>query len=97
MPETRSFDVPLTRAIAKQRAAGNWDDTKPINIQVVSDTSGITAQAFDEISDELRSEYVLGYYPTNDKRDGSFRKIRVEVTDKDNKVLTRKGYYAPEN
>ncbi|HXN64317.1 MAG TPA: VWA domain-containing protein [Candidatus Acidoferrales bacterium] len=54
-------------------------------------------EAFDEISDELRSEYVLGYYPTNDKRDGSFRKIRVEVTDKDNKVLTRKGYYAPEN
>jgi VWFA-related protein len=54
-------------------------------------------EAFDQISDELRSEYVLGYYPTNDKRDGSYRKIRVEVTDKDDKVLTRKGYYAPSN
>ena len=33
-------------------------------------------QAFDQISEELRSQYVLGYYPTNTKRDGSFRKIQ---------------------
>ena len=46
MPSTRSFDVPLTGAITKLRAAGNWNDTKPINIQVVPDTSGVTAQAF---------------------------------------------------
>jgi VWFA-related protein len=51
--------------------------------------------AFDEISDELRSEYMLGYYPSNDKHDGTYRKIKVEVTDKSDKVLTRKGYYAP--
>ena len=37
-------------------------------------------KAFDEISEELRSQYVLGYYPTNTKRDGTFRKIKVEVT-----------------
>ncbi len=36
-------------------------------------------KAFDEISEELRSQYVLGYYPTNTKRDGTFRKIQVEV------------------
>ncbi len=53
--------------------------------------------AFDEISDELRSEYMLGYYPSNEKHDGTYRKIKVEVTDKGNKVLTRKGYYAPNN
>lgn len=52
-------------------------------------------KAFDEISEELRSQYVLGYYPTNDKRDGSFRKIQVEVDRPDVKVLARKGYYAP--
>jgi len=46
MPRTVSFDVPLTGAIAKLRAAGNWDDSKPINIQVVPDTSGITAKPF---------------------------------------------------
>jgi VWFA-related protein len=52
-------------------------------------------KAFDEISEELRSQYVLGYYPTNEKRDGSFRKIQVEVDRPDVKVLARKGYYAP--
>jgi VWFA-related protein len=51
-------------------------------------------QAFEEISDELRSEYVIGYYSSNSKRDGTYRKIKVEVTDKSDKVLTRKGYYA---
>jgi VWFA-related protein len=52
-------------------------------------------QAFDQISEELRTEYTLGYYPTNASRDGTFRKIKVEATDHDLKVLARKGYYAP--
>lgn len=52
-------------------------------------------EAFDQISEELRSEYTLGYYPANPKRDGTFRKIKVETTEKDMKVLARKGYYAP--
>jgi VWFA-related protein len=52
-------------------------------------------EAFDQISEELRSQYTLGYYPTNTTRDGQFRKIKVEVTDHSDKVLARKGYYAP--
>jgi VWFA-related protein len=52
-------------------------------------------EAFDQISEELRSQYTLGYYPTNNSRDGKFRKIRVDMDNKDLKALTRKGYYAP--
>src|SRR5229473_2833194 len=52
-------------------------------------------EAFDEISQELRSQYTLGYYPTNSAQDGKFRKVKVETAEKDLKVLTRKGYYAP--
>jgi VWFA-related protein len=52
-------------------------------------------EAFDQISEELRSQYTLGYYPSNALKDGKFRKIRVEVENKDYKVLARKGYYAP--
>ncbi len=51
-------------------------------------------EAFQEISEELRTQYVLGYYPTNSARDGGFRKIKVETTGKDQHVLARKGYYA---
>jgi len=52
-------------------------------------------EAFDEISQELRSQYTLGYYPTNSAQDGKFRKVKVETTEHDLKVLARKGYYAP--
>lgn len=54
-------------------------------------------EAFDQISEELRSQYTLGYYPTNTAHDGAFRKIKVEVSEHGDKVLTRKGYYAPKN
>jgi VWFA-related protein len=52
-------------------------------------------EAFDQISEELRSQYTLGYYPTNNNRDGKFRKIKLDVDNHDFKVLARKGYYAP--
>jgi VWFA-related protein len=51
-------------------------------------------KAFDVISEELRSQYVMGYYPSNSNHDGTFRKIKVEVTRPDTKVLARRGYYA---
>jgi VWFA-related protein len=51
--------------------------------------------AFALISEELRSQFVLGYYPINIKRDGTFRKVKVEVARPDSKILARKGYYAP--
>lgn len=52
-------------------------------------------EAFDSISEELRSQYTLGYYPSNTSKDGKFRKIRVETANHELKVLARKGYYAP--
>jgi len=52
-------------------------------------------EAFDQISEELRSQYTVGYYPTNSARDGKFRKIKVDLANRDLKVLARKGYYAP--
>jgi VWFA-related protein len=54
-------------------------------------------QAFDQISEELRSQYTVGYSPSNKKHDGSYRKIKMEMKDKEYSVLTRRGYYAPNN
>ena len=51
--------------------------------------------AFDEISEELRSQYTLGYAPSNKAHDGSYRKIKVEMKNKEYSALTRRGYYAP--
>ena len=54
-------------------------------------------QAFDQISEELRSQYTLGYVPSNKARDGGYRKIKVEMKNKDYSALARRGYYAPAN
>jgi VWFA-related protein len=54
-------------------------------------------EAFDQISEELRSQYTIGYYSSNSARDGSYRKIKVDTTRKDLDVLARRGYYAPKN
>jgi VWFA-related protein len=62
---------------------------------IVANSEKKLMEAFDEISEELRSQYTLGYYPTNSQRDGKFRKIKIEMANKDLKVLARKGYYAP--
>jgi Ca-activated chloride channel homolog len=50
-----------------------------------------------QIAKDLRTQYVLSYYPSNDKRDGTFRQVKVTVNPRDNRKLiarTRQGYYA---
>jgi len=54
-----------------------------------------TSEAFQQIARELRTQYLLGYTPTNTKLDGTFRKIDVKVHVGDAKVDARRGYYAP--
>jgi VWFA-related protein len=51
-------------------------------------------QAFDQISQELRSQYNIGYVPTNTARDGSFRKVEIRPKQGDYKIQARSGYYA---
>jgi len=57
-------------------------------------------QACVDTANELRSQYTLGYYSTNEKKDGTWRKVRVDVVglppDRGGVVVqTRDGYYAP--
>jgi len=49
---------------------------------------------FDELQQEMRSQYAIGYSPTNTNKDGSYRKVEIKLKDKDLKVQARKGYYA---
>jgi VWFA-related protein len=52
--------------------------------------------AFSQIDEELRSQYLIAYEPTNTARDGAFREIKVELPGRqDVRVFHRKGYYAP--
>ena len=51
-------------------------------------------EVFQEIQDELRNQYSIGYGSTNPNRDGSFRHIEIKVDNPDYKVQARSGYYA---
>jgi Ca-activated chloride channel family protein len=56
-------------------------------------------RAFDLIQNELRSQYLIAYEPTNPKKDGSYRKIEIQVAnpllEKQRVKLThRQGYFA---
>ena len=61
----------------------------PLRIEEVSN-------AFAEIQDELRSQYVIAYKPQNFDQDGRYRAISIVSPARPNvKIRARKGYYAP--
>lgn len=60
----------------------------------VGDNGKKLAAAFAEIERELRNEYVASYTPTNNKLDGTYRRIDVVCHQKGLKVSVRQGYYA---
>jgi Ca-activated chloride channel homolog len=50
-----------------------------------------------QISSDLRTQYSIGYYPTNSKKDGTFRSVKVNVNGGNRRLVarTRNGYTAP--
>jgi VWFA-related protein len=54
-------------------------------------------EVLQQIADDIRHSYTLGYVSTNSARDGKFRKVRVVVNDSDRRSLrvrARDGYRA---
>jgi VWFA-related protein len=73
------------------------DETGGRTIDVGNNGDKLRA-AFQQIQDELRTQYVASYTPSNAKQDGTFRHVAVDCKGDsgDNlKVQVRKGYYAP--
>jgi Ca-activated chloride channel family protein len=54
------------------------------------------AEIYNNILDELSGQYVLGYVSDNPKRDGKYRRLKVELRRKGLRVRHRPGYDAPE-
>lgn len=61
-----------------------------------ADTLSSLPAAFSEIAAELRTQYSLGYYPTNAARDGKYHKIQVKTIRKGVVLRARPGYRAPD-
>ena len=54
-------------------------------------------QAFSSLAEQLRTQFILGFLSTNEKRDGTFRKLSVKVKKPGYAARARAGYYAPKN
>ena len=67
------------------------DETGGFAVTNTNDTIG----QLQRIVDDNSSYYVLGYYPTNERRDGRYRKIDVRLTRPGLIVHARRGYVAP--
>ncbi|HWQ35002.1 MAG TPA: VWA domain-containing protein [Blastocatellia bacterium] len=59
-----------------------------------AETLSNLSQAFSQIAEELRHQYTLSYYPTNTRRDGSYRRVKVQTTQPGLIVRARDGYRA---
>jgi VWFA-related protein len=77
-------------------------------LQQIAETTGgqaffpLSVKQLDEIYEkvlaQIRAQYTIGYLSTNDKKDGSWRKIEIKVARRDGRdyrVRARKGYFAP--
>jgi len=97
------FDLDLSRKQPVEERNGPIllnelaDDTGGRHIAVANleDLPAVCAR----IGRELRDQYILGYYPTNEARDGKHRSVKVSVTPSDDlpklRTYYRRGYQAP--
>lgn len=58
---------------------------------------GKLSTAYTQIAEEVRTQYSLAYYPANEKHDGKWRKLRVEIKKPGLTVQAKPGYRAPVN
>lgn len=54
-------------------------------------------EVFQEIQEEMRNQYSIGYVSTNPKKDGTFRHIEIKPSNSEYRVQARNGYYATPN
>jgi hypothetical protein len=59
-----------------------------------ADTLAYLPEAFAQIAAELRTQYLLGYYPLNKEHNERYRRIKVATTRKDVMIRARPGYLA---
>ena len=72
------------------------EEPRALATRRVREVHGETVGALrDDLAQELRSQYNIGYTPTNSKRDGTYRKVEVKIKGGDYRVQARAGYYAP--
>jgi VWFA-related protein len=108
--ESGTLIYPIYLDTEEENFQNRWGETAEVyaqartQLQQVADASAGVLYVARQVEDltnvyqkviaELRTVYSLGYYPTNQARDGDWRRIRVQSKRENSVVRTRRGYYA---
>jgi Ca-activated chloride channel homolog len=101
--ETAIYTIGL-RSKGPERARGSFNESDFVLRQLSQETGGKAFFArsvseltgiYEQISDELSSQYMVGYTSKNPKRDGGWRRIVVRVSESGATARTKQGYYGP--
>ena len=93
--QTGLYDDANLRALAAERRMEQLSGQTGGAVYMPRSTSELE-HAFQNIAAELAQQYVLSYYPNNERRDGRFHVIDLRVrARKDVRVRARRGYYSP--
>ena len=77
-------DIQVLRRFARETGGSIWSVSAPADLK----------EAVIRIQEELRFQYVIGYHPSRQNWDGSFRRLKLETTRGGLVVKARSGYYA---
>jgi Ca-activated chloride channel family protein len=91
-PETiREINTGLYKLSRRElRSLGDRTGGRVYPVRSLQDLAGV----YKQVGDELRSQYSIGYYPTNKSRDGAWRSIKVATRAPGATVRARTGYWA---
>lgn len=101
--ETAIYAIGL-RSRGPERVRGAFNESDFVLRQLAQETGGkaFFARAaaelsgiYEQIADELSSQYMVGYSSKNPKRDGAWRRIVVRVLQSGATARTKQGYYGP--
>ena len=101
--ETAIYSIGL-RSRGPERVRGSFNESDFVLRQLAQETGGKAFFArvstelsgiYEQISDELSSQYMVGYSSKNPKRDGAWRRIVVRVAGAGATARTKQGYYGP--
>jgi Ca-activated chloride channel homolog len=89
---SRSLNTISVRGQSVMESMSSQTGGKAFVPDKVSDLEAV----FHQIAEELQAQYLLGYYSTDERVDGGFRQIKVQVPKRPAlRVRARQGYYAP--
>ena len=95
--QTGLYDGANLRALAAERRMEQLSGQTGGAVYVPKSTSELN-DAFQQIAADLAHQYVLSYYPGDERRDGRFHNIELRVKSrKDVRVRSRRGYYSPKD